>query len=264
MRKEALAIALVAVGAAPAIRSEVRIVDAAGARLRAAPDLSNPPKAYRGRPPLHIGAVPLIRKVAGGIDASPFVTALPNQMWRGRQHAFGATNGIGFSAMVVRAKAVDFGGLPSEKHASGFLASEFRYGISVDQDDLFTVNISSASQRMSALPTINYRKSIHVRSLYLGASLMHEQRLALSAGYYYLQVSDLSGLDYAIERAAGMPAAGQGVRLGVDWRLGQAGAAAPVRIGLECRDGDAGRDRLTIGSSAGRERRMLVRFTEAF
>ena len=267
MRAEALAMVLVAVGTASAVRGEVRVVDAAEARLRAAagPDLSNPTRTYRGLPALHIGAAPLIRKVAGGIDASPFVTALPNQMWHGRVHSFGAATGIGFSATVVRAKAVDFGGLASEKHASGFLASELRYGIRMDEDDLFTVNLNSASQRMPALQTIGYRKSIHIRSIYLGASLIHEHRLAVSAGWYRLQVSDISAFDYAIERAVGMPAAGQGVRLGFDWRLAQAGAAAPARIGLECRDGDAGRDRdLAIGSGMSRERRVLVRFTEPF
>jgi len=62
-----------------------------------------------------------------------------------------------------------------------------------------------------------------------------------------------------------MPAAGQGMRLGFEWRLGQPGTANPARISLEGRDGDADRDRLVaLGPGTGRERRLLLRFTAPF
>jgi len=271
MRATALWMALIAVMSASAARSEVRVVDAADAQLRAMPiliaRLDPPGRAARYQIPahFHLGQVSLIRSVAGGVDASPFVTALPGDMWHGRLRSFGAANGVGFSGTAVRAKSVGFGGLQSEKHVSGFLASELRYGLPMNEDDLLTVDINVVSQRMPVIQTIGYRKSTNVRSVYLGASFAHEHRFSASAGWYALKVSDLSALDYAIERAAGMPAGGQGVRLGLDYRLGQAGAQSGARFGLEWRDGDADRDRrLAIGPGMGRERRMLLRFTEPF
>jgi len=271
MRKEALAIILIAVGTASAVRGEVRVVDAAEAQLRAAPiliarlDPPNPTERYAMRAHFRFGRSALIRTVAGGVDASPFVTALPGQMWHGRLRSFGAADGIGFSGIAVRAKAVDFGELSWEKHASGFLASELRYGIAANEDDLLTVNLNAASQRMPALQTIGAKQSIRVGSFYLGASLVHERRMAFSAGVYQIKISNLPPFDYIIERAAGMPAAGRGMRLGCDWRLGQTGAPASARIGLEYRNGDADRDRLlALAPESGREQRLLLRFIEPF
>ena len=271
MRAAAFGMVLIAASAATAVRSEVRVVESAEAQLRAMPiliarlDPPSPAARYQSRSRFHLGQVSLIRSVAGGVDASPFVTALPGEMWHGRLRSFGAASGVGFSGIAVRAKSIGFSGLQSEKHVSGFLASELRYGIRVNEDDLFTIDLNASSQRMPAIQTIGYRKSIHVGSFYLGGSFVHARRLALTAGWYQFRVSNLSSFDYSIERSAGMPAAGQGVRLGFDWRLGQTDAPARARIGLEWRDGDADRDRqLAIGSGTGRERRMLLRFTEPF
>lgn len=271
MRNKALAITLIAAGTASAVRGEVRVVDAAEAQLHSAPTLiarldpPSPTERYAMRAHFRFGRSALIRTVAGGVDASPFVTALPGQMWHGRLRSFGAANGVGFSGIAVRAKAVDFGGLSWEKHASGFLASELRYGIVANEDDFLTVNLNAVSQRMPALQTIGVKQSIRVGSFYFGASLVHERKVALSAGVYQVKISNLSPLDYSIERSAGMPPAGRGIRLGCDWRLGQAGAPAPARIALEYRNGDADRDRLlALGPESGREQRLLLRFTEPF
>lgn len=256
---------------AAAARCEARVVDAAAAKLQPAPilfarlDPPGPAERHAFRSHFHFGQVSLIRSVAGGVDTSPFVTALPGEMWRGRMRSFGAANEAGFSAIAVRAKSIGFSGLQSERHVSGFLASEFRYGIAVNQDDLLTIDLSVASQRMPAMQNIGYPKSIHAGSLYLGASLIHARRISLAAGWYHIDISNMPAFDYAIERTAGMPAAGQGIRLGMDWRLGAPGPAAGPRIGIECRDGDADRDRLLpLGAGEGRERRLLLHFTEPF
>lgn len=223
------------------------------------------PQARDSRLHIRLGHVSPIRTVAGGVDASPFVTALPGEMWHGRLRSFGRADGTGFSGIAVRARSVGFSALQSEHHVSGFLASELRYGVALDRDDLLTVDLNAASQRLPAAPTIGLGKSVHVSSFYLGAALVHDGRLSLTGGWYRLSASQLAPLDYAVERAAGMPAAGQGFRLGVDWRLGTAGTPAPARFSLEMRDGDADRDRLLgVGTGAGRERRLLLRFTEPF
>lgn len=271
MRTATFGMALLAAGAASAVQSEVRQGRAAAMQLGSAPTLiarivpREPSERYSSRPHIHLGRISPIRSVAGGVDASPFVTALPGEMWHGRLRSFGAADGTGFSGIAVRARSVGFNFMQTEHHVSGFLASELRYGIGLDRDDLLTLDLSAASQRMPAVPTIGLGKSIHLGSLYVGASLVHDRRFSLSGGWYSLGVSRLSRLDYAIERTAGMPAAGQGVRLAFDWRLGRAGAANPARISLEARDGDADRDRLAaLGPGMGRERRLLLRFTAPF
>jgi hypothetical protein len=263
---------LILAASATAAPCEVRVVAAAAAQLQAAPilfarlDPPGPASRYTSRLHIHLGRVSPIRTVAGGVDASPFVTALPGEMWHGRLRSFGAENGRGFSGIAVRARSVGFSGFQSEHHVSGFLASELRYGVALNRDDLLTVDLSAASQRMPATQVIGLGKSIHVSSFYLGAAFMHDRRFSLTGGWYHLSLSTLSAFDYAIERAAGMPAAGQGVRLGCEWRLGAAGNAAPARISFEMRDGDADRDRiLALGPEAtGREQRLLLRFTEPF
>ena len=268
MRTAAFALILFAAGAATDVRGQVPVVDAAEGQLRvtsillARLDPQNPTDRYDARPHLRLGQAALIRTVAGGVDASPFVTAMPGKMWHGRMRSFGAANGLGFSGIAVRAKS---GGLQSDKHASGFLASELRYGIAVNEDDLFTVDLSSASQRMPAMKTLGVRKSINVSTFYLGGALIHQHRLTLTGGWYHVSVSNLSSFDYAIERTAGMPSPGQGLRFGCDWRLGEPGAPAPARISLEGRSGDADRDRLAkLSLGTAREQRVLLRFTAPF
>jgi len=271
MREAALGLALLVAGVASPVRSEVRVVDPLAARLgpgsmliaRLVPPAPTP--RYSSGPHIRLGRVSSIRSVAGGVDASPFVTALPGEMWHGRLRSFGAADGLGFSGSAVRARSYGFSGLQTEHHVSGFLASELRYGLALDGDDLLTVDLNAASQRIPAVATIGRGKSIRVDSIYLGAALVHDQRFSLTGGWYHLGVSRLSPFDYAIERTAGMPAAGQGVRVGFEWRLGQPGAANPARISLEGRDGDADRDRLAaLGPGMGRERRILLRFTAPF
>lgn len=271
MRAATSGMMLILAAQATAAGCEVRVADAAAAKLQPAPilfarlDPPGPAEHHAFRSHFRFGQVSLIRSVAGGVDTSPFVTALPGEMWRGRMRSFGAANGAGFSAIAVRAKSIGFSGLQSERHVSGFLASELRYGIAMNEDDLLTVDLSVVSQRMPTMQNIGYRKSIHAGSLYLGAALIHEQRISLSGGWYRIGVSNMPAFDYAIERTAGMPAAGQGIRLGMDWRLGAPAPAAGPRIGIECRDGDADHDRLlALGSGEGRERRLLLRFTEPF
>lgn len=271
MRAAVVGMTLILTAQATAARSEIRVVDAGQTRIQPNPilfarlDPPAPAERHIPRSLIHLGQVSQIRSVAGGVDTSPFVTALPGEMWHGRMRSFGAANGTGFSGIAVRAKSIGFSGLQSEKHVSGFLASELRYGIAMNEDDLLTVDLSIASQRMPAMRTIGYRKSIRMGSFYLGAAVIHARRISLTGGWYHLGVSNLSSFDYAIERTAGMPASGQGVRLGIDWRLGAPGTTAGPRLSLECRDGDADRDRVMgLGTDAGRERRLLLRFTEPF
>jgi hypothetical protein len=268
MRTAAFALVLFAAGAATTVRSQVPVIDAVEGQLRVSSillarlDPQSPADRYDGRPHLRLGQAALIRTVAGGVDASPFVTAMPGQMWRGKLRSFGAADGTGFSGIAVRAKS---GGFQSEKHASGFLASQLRYGIAVNEDDLLTVDLSAASQRMPGMKNLGFRKSIRVGTFYLGGALIHQKRFSLTGGWYHVSVSNLSSFDYAIERTAGMPAPGQGLRFGFDWRLGEQGKIAPARIGLELRDGDADRDRLAgVGSDRSREQRLLLRFTAPF
>jgi hypothetical protein len=270
MRKAALGLIVLAAGVASPAQSEDPAADPVapfGAEpmvvRRAVP--REPVRRYSSRLHIPLGHVSPIRTVAGGVDASPFVTALPGEMWHGRLRSFGAADGMGFSGVAVRARSVGFSGLQSERHVSGFLASELRYGIALDRADLLIVDLSAASQRMPAMPTIGRGKSIRIGSLYLGGAFVHDRRFSLTGGWYRLSGSTLSPFDYAIERTAGMPAAGQGIRLGMDWRLSRPGTASPARIGLEWRDGDADRDRLLgLDTANGRERRLLLRFSEAF
>lgn len=270
MRKAALGLILLAAGAASPARSEDRATDSV-AQFGAEPMLvaravpRQPVQRYSSRLHIRLGHASPIRTVAGGVDASPFVTALPGEMWHGRMRSFGAPEGTGFSGIAVRARSVGFSGFQSGHRVSGFLASELRYGLALDGDDLLTADFSAASQRMPAMPVIGRGKSIRISSFYLGAALVHDRRLSLTGGWYRLSESRLSPFDYAIERTAGMPAAGQGLRLGLDWRLSQPGAANPARISLEWRDGDADRDRLVaLGPGTGREHRLLLRFIAPF
>jgi hypothetical protein len=213
---------------------------------------------------IHLGHVSPIRTVAGGVDTSPFVTALPGEMWHGRLRSFGAASGVGLSGLAVRARSVGLAALQMGHPVSGFVASELRYGVAVDRNDLLTIDLNAASQRIPPRATIGFGKSIHVGSLYLGAALVHDRDFSLSGGWYRISVSRLAPFDYVIERSAGMPAAGEGARLAFDWRLEQR-KTAPARIGLEYRDGDADRDRsVSPGSGTGRERRLLLRFIAPF
>ena len=270
MAGAARAMALLVAGAATVAQAEVwtepsRATPLPRPILIARSVLMAPADHYSSRLHIDFGRASRIRTVAGGIDASPFVTALPGEMWHGRLRSFGAANGEGFSGVAARARSVGFSGMQSDHPISGFLASELRYGIALDRDDLLTADLSAAWQRIPAMQAIGRGNSVHAASLYLGAALVHDKRFSFTGGWYRLRVSTLSPLDYAIERAAGMPPSGQGIRLGFDWRLGPAGGAAPPRISLDFRDGDADRDRrLAFGSGSGRERRMLLRFTAPF
>lgn len=270
MREAAFGLALLVAGAAGPARSEVRVANLLATQLMPEPMLiglapREPAARYRSRPHIHLGRVSPIRSVAGGVDASPFVTALPGEMWHGRLRSFGAADGLGFGGSAVRARSFGFSRLQTEHHVSGFLASELRYGLALDRGDTLTVDVNAASQRIPAVATIDRGKSIRVGSVYVGAALVHDQRFSLTGGWYHLGLSSLTPFDYAIERTAGMPAAGQGVRIGFDWRLGQGAAANPPRISVEGRNGDADRDRLAaLGPGMGRERRILVHFTAPF
>jgi hypothetical protein len=271
MSTAAMGMMLLLASPATVANDEAQIADPAGMPLRATPTLiarfvpHEPAERYSSRLHIHLGRVSPIRTVAGGVDTSPFVTALPGELWHGRLRSFGAANGSGFSGSAVRARSIGFDGSRRGHSVSGFLASDLRYGVTVGRDDLLAVDLSAASQRLPAVEVTGRGKSIRVGSFYLGIAFVHDRRFSLIGGWYRLSVSALSPFDYAIERTAGMPAAGQGMRLGFDWRLGPAGQAAPARFGIECRDGDADRDRLlAFGPGNGRERRMLVRFTEPF
>ncbi|HWI87052.1 MAG TPA: hypothetical protein VNT42_12120 [Sphingomonas sp.] len=263
---------LIVAGAATPTQSAVRTIDAA-AELWPVPSLlarvatADPVRRYDGRSHIRFGHVSPIRTVAGGIDASPFVTALPGNMWRGRLRSFGTVDGAGFSGIAVRARSIGSSGFRSERYVSGFLASELRYGVKLDGDDVLTVDLNAASQRLPVALTIGRGKSVHVTSFYVGATFVHDRRFSLTGGMYRLSVSMLSPLDYAVERSAGMPAAGQGLGLGFYWRLEPEDTITPARIGFDLRDGDADRDRslaLVPHPDVGRERRILLRFTSPF
>jgi hypothetical protein len=236
-------------------------------------DLGGPFAAAQSAPSRHIyaarmmnrfGRSTMIRSVEGGGRISPFVAASPGEMWRARVRRFGSADDAGFSAIAVRARSVGLRDLRSEKHVSGFLASDLRYGIKVDGDDLLTLHAAMATQRLPALAGIGRGQSIRVGSLYLGGSLLHDRRVELDGGWYRVTTSTLSPLDHAVERTAGMPPAGQGVRLALDWRLG-ARAAPFGRIGLEFRDGTADRDqRFPVEPTPARDRRAAIRFIEPF
>jgi hypothetical protein len=219
---------------------------------------------YAGRLLARFGRSTMIRTVEGGGRVSPFVAALPGEIWRGRVKRFGAADGSGFSGMMIRARSIGLRDLRSERHVSGFLASDVRYGIAVDGDDLLTLHMAAAKQRLPALAGISRGQSIRVNSLYLGAAFLHDRRLELDGGWYRVTTSNLSPLDHAVERTAGMPPAGEGTRLALDWRLGE--RAAPFgRIGFELRDGTADRDRrMLIEPTPGRDRRALIRFVAPF
>ena len=260
MRKLGIAAALAMSAVAMKAQADVSAVDVV---------LQPPPSApsrhvYAGRLLARFGPSTMIRTVEGGGRVSPFVAALPGEIWRGRVRRFGAVDGAGFSGMAIRARSIGLRDLRSEKHVSGFLAWDLRYGIAVDSDDLLTLHLGAAKQRLPALAGIGRGRSIKVGNFYLGAAWLHDRRLELDGGWYRVTTSNLSPLDHAVERTAGMPPAGQGTRLALDWRLGQ--RTAPFgRIGLELRDGTADRDRrMLIEPTPERDRRALIRFIAPF
>jgi hypothetical protein len=261
MRRAGMVPALVLGMAAMPVHADVR----GGEPARYASQPAAPAKhKYASRPLPKFGRSSAIRTVEGGGRVSPFVTAMPGEIWRGRVRRFGATDRAGFSGTAIRARSIGLRDLRSEKHVSGFLASDLRYGLAVDSDDLLTLDLAAATQRLPALAGIGRGKSIRVGSLYLGAALLRDRRVELAGGWYRVTTSNLSPLDHAVERTAGMPPAGQGFRLALDWRLGQ--RATPFgRIGLELRDGTADRDRrMLIEPTAERDRRALIRFIAPF
>ena len=205
-----------------------------------------------------------IHTVDGQGVISPFVADRPDAIWRGRIRGFGRMDGTGFSGVAIRARSTGLPASQSERHVSGFLASELRYGLALDGDDLLTVDLTNMSQRMPPLAGIGRGRSIRVNSLYLGASLIHDRRLALGLGWYRVITSNLAPLDAAVERAAGVPPAERGVRLALDWRLDPADEKSPARIGLELRDGRTDPEQNLFDGVKGRDRRALLRFTTAF
>ncbi len=258
MRRPGIATALILAMAASPVRA-----DAPGNMAHIPPQV--PARhVYAGRLLARFGPSTMIRTVEGGGRVSPFVAALPGEIWRGRVKRFGGADEAGFSGMVVRARSIGVRDLRSERHVSGFLASDLRYGIAADDDDLLTLHLAAAKQRLPALAGISRGQAIRVNSLYLGAALLHDRRLELDGGWYRVTTSSLSPLDHAVERTAGMPPAGEGTRLALDWRLGE--RAAPFgRIGLELRDGTADHDRrMLIEPTPERDRRALVRFIAPF
>jgi hypothetical protein len=262
MRRVGIVPALVLGAAAVAAQADVRVADPA--RYAAQPAPAHARHLYAGRPLPRFGRSTAIRTVEGGGRVSPFVAAMPGETWRGRVRRFGAADEPGLSGTAIRARSIGLRDVRSEKHVSGFLASDLRYGVTVDGDDLLTLNLAAATQRLPALAGIGRGQSIRVGSLYLGAALIHDRRVELDGGWYRVTTSRLSPLDHAVERTAGMPPAGQGLRLALDWRLGQ--RAAPFgRIGLELRDGTADRDRrMLIEPTPERDRRALIRFIAPF
>jgi hypothetical protein len=205
-----------------------------------------------------------IHSLDGQGAISPFVSDRPGAIWRGRVRGFGRMDGTGLSGIAIRARSFGLRASPSERHVSGFLASELRYGLALDGDDLLTVDLTNTSQRLPALAGIGRGKSIRVNSLYLGASLVRDRRFTFGCGWYRVITSNLAPLDAAVERAAGMPPAERGVRAALDWRIDQGVDKAPARIGVEFRDGRTDPKEGLFDAALDRDRRALLRFTTAF
>jgi hypothetical protein len=205
---------------------------------------------------------PTIRAMQIGGSVSPLVAALPIEIWRGRIIRFGSGDGTGLSGVATRAKSLGVRSLQSERHVSGFLASELHYGLQLDSDDLLTLDAVGTTERLPASAAIGRGNAIHVGILYLGASLVRAHRLSLAGGWYRVTTSHLDPLDRLIERAAGMPSADRGLRLAVEWQLDRSAEPARNRIGLELRDGNA--PALSLDPAPYHDRRALIRFTTAF
>jgi len=270
MRGAAIAAAAMAVGAALPVQAEVRLIDPATSLLRSAPVVGwrFVPAGSRTRHDQQLirrfdrsASIHVLEQ--GGI-ISPFIEDRPGEIWRGRIRAFGMADGTGFSGVAIRARSVGLRALQSERHVSGFLASELRYGLAFNGDDLLTMDLTTASQRLPAQAAIGRGKSIGVRSLYLGASLVHDRRLTLGGGWYRTITSGLTPVDQAVERAAGMPAAGRGLRLALDCRMGPAAEKAPARIGLELRDGNLDDKGPLFAGLSHQDHRALLSFSAPF
>ena len=267
-----VAIAVTALAATTAMPAQgsVRSVDPGMRLLRPVPLLAkrlvpaDPGKRRGQRLIRHFDHSASIHSVDGQGVISPFVADRPGAIWRGRIRGFGRMDGTGFSGIAMRARSTGLRASQSERHVSGFLASELRYGLALDSDDLLTVDLTNTSQRVPPLAGIGRGKSIRVNSLYLGASLIRDRRLALGCGWYRIITSNLTPLDAAVERAAGMPPAEQGVRLALDWRLDQASEKSPARIGVEFRDGRTDPKKNLFEGVGSSDRRALLRFATAF
>jgi len=270
MRRVAIAATVLAATSAMPAQGLVRRVDPGTRLLRPAPLLAwrllptGPGKRPDQRLTRHFDHSVSIHTVDGQGVISPFVADRPGAVWRGRVRGFGSMDGAGFSGIAMRARSTGLRASQSERHVSGFLASELRYGLALDSDDLLTVDLTDTSQRLPALAGIGRGKSIRINSLYLGASLIRDRRFALGYGWYRVITSNLAPPDAAVERAAGMPLAERGMRLALDWRLDQPGEKSRARIGVEFRDGRTDPKENLFEGVRGRDRRALLRFTTAF
>jgi hypothetical protein len=258
-----VAVALTAATVAPA-QSRIRLLYPVGSTWQLAPvtiqrrGIIQPADRYANRIKPRFGQSSQIRAMRIGGSISQLAAALPMQIWRGRVRQFGESDGPGLSGAAIRAKTIGPPVLQSQKHVSGFLASEVHYGLQLDGDDLLTFDATGAAQRLPAAVTIGRGKSIHVTSLYFGASLARAQQLSLAGGWYHVSTNKLEPLDRLVERAAGMPAAGQGMRLALEWQPKRGSESAESRIGLELRGGT--NQDLSLDATPRRDRRALIRF----
>jgi hypothetical protein len=262
-----VAVALTAATVMPA-QGRIRLLYPVGSAWQLAPvtiqrgGIIPPADRYANRINPRFGRSAQMNAMRIGSSISPLAAALPTQIWRGRIRRFGESDGAGLSGAAIRARTIGPPVLQSQKHVSGFLASEVHYGLQLDGDDLLTFDATGAAQRLPAAATIGRGQSVHVTSLYLGGSLVHARQLSLAGGWYRVSTSKLEPLDRLVERAAGMPAAGQGMRLALEWQPGPEAESNRSRIGLELR-GSSGED-LSLNATPHRDRRALIRFATSF
>jgi len=266
-RRVITAVALTAVTVVPA-QGRIRLLHPVGSTWQLAPvtiqrgGIIQPADRYANRINPRFGRSAQIRAMRIGGSISPLAAALPMQIWRGRVRRFGESDGVGLSGAAIRAKTIGAPVLQSEKHVSGFLASEVHYGLQLDGDDLLTFDATGTAQRLPPAVTIGRGQSIHITSLYLGGSLVHARQLSLAGGWYRVSTSKLEPLDRLVERAAGMPAAGQGMRLALEWQPGRGSGSSQSRIGLELRGGTS--QDVSLDAAPRRDRRALIRFATSF
>jgi len=262
-----VAVALTTAIVAPA-QSRIRLLYPVGSTWQLAPvtiqrrGIIQPADRYANRIKARFGRSAQMKAMQIGGSISPLAAALPMQIWRGRVRQFGESDSAGLSGAAIRAKTIGPPVLQSQKHVSGFLASEVHYGLQLDGDDLLTFDATGAAQRLPAAVTIGRGQSMHVTSFYLGGSLVHAHQLSLAGGWYHVSTSKLEPLGRLVERAAGVPAAGQGMRLALEWQPGRGSESTGSRIGLELRGGTS--QDLSLDATPRQDRRALIRFATSF
>jgi len=268
MRRPVIAAVALTAATVASAQGRIRLLYPVGSTWQLAPvttqrgGIIQPTDRYANRINSHFGRSAQIRAMRIGGSISPLAAALPMQIWKGRVRRFGESDAAGLSGAAIRAKTIGPPVLQSQKHVSGFLASEVHYGLQLDGDDLLTFDATGAAQRLPAAVTIGRGKSIHVTSLYLGASLAHARQFSLAGGWYSVSTSKLEPLNRVVERAAGMPAAGRGLRLALEWQPYRRPESSGPRIGLELRGGTS--QDLSLDATPRRDRRALIRFATSF